>query len=311
MGTTEDNAKLWSEYNWQHQGGDEWSAAWGGTDQLWWATIMPRIHSFVPSGTILEIAPGFGRCTQYLKELGQHLILVDIAEVCIAACQQRFSSSTHITYHVNDGKSLAMVPDQSVDFVFSFDSLVHADADVLEAYLGQLARKLSPNGVGFIHHSNLGAYRTSQGRLRFYINNEPGGESNWRAASMTAELFEEYCERVGLQCISQELIGWSPASSLRGVRPPWRGGVLSHNRSQDRRTTVQGQPMRKNWIPKAKLSLIRDTMIEQFPGILNDCFSVFTLQHSTWARENKVVANKRFMSEARNVARLSELYYFE
>ena len=32
-----------------------------------------------------------------------------------------------ISYFVNDGRSLAMVPERSVDFAFSFDSLVHVD----------------------------------------------------------------------------------------------------------------------------------------------------------------------------------------
>ena len=52
-----------------------------------------------------------------------------------------------------------MVADRSVDFAFSFDSLVHADAEVLDAYAAELARTLAPDGVAFIHHSNLGAYR--------------------------------------------------------------------------------------------------------------------------------------------------------
>ena len=50
-----------------------------------------------------------------------------------------------------------MVDDESIDFAFSADSLVHADLDVIAAYLSELARTLRPNGVGFIHHSNLGA----------------------------------------------------------------------------------------------------------------------------------------------------------
>ena len=32
--------------------------------------------------------------------------------------------------------------------------------------------------------------------------------THWRAASMTTELFAEYCDRSGLQCISQELVNW-------------------------------------------------------------------------------------------------------
>ncbi|MEK6280890.1 MAG: hypothetical protein AABN95_11100 [Acidobacteriota bacterium] len=29
---------------------------------------LPRIHPFIPVGTILEIAPGYGRWTHYLKD---------------------------------------------------------------------------------------------------------------------------------------------------------------------------------------------------------------------------------------------------
>jgi hypothetical protein len=32
-----------------------------------------------------------------------------------------------VMFQVNDGESLAAVPDNSIDFVFSFDSLVHAE----------------------------------------------------------------------------------------------------------------------------------------------------------------------------------------
>ena len=59
-----------------------------------------------------------------------------------------------------------MVEDGSIDFVFSFDSLVHVEADVLDAYLDQLARKLTPDGVGFIHHSNMGRALRPASRAR-------------------------------------------------------------------------------------------------------------------------------------------------
>ena len=218
MPSVEENLSTWDRsYDWT-QGGDEWSSAWGGAEAEWFGTILPRIHSFILAGTVLEIAPGYGRWTHYLKDSCEKLILVDLAERCIDACKQRFASSSHITYHVNDGKSLEMIADNSIDFVFSFDSLVHAEADVLEAYLSQLAKKLKPNGVGFIHHSNLGMYSeliamtkkappASRGLLI-----EKGElidlETAWHAQSMTAKLFEEYCEDAGMQCISQELIGW-------------------------------------------------------------------------------------------------------
>src|ERR1044072_1966729 len=122
MATVEENQAEWDvNYHWMNQG-EGWSIPWGGSEAQWFWCIFPRIHAFLPAGTILEIAPGYGRWTHYLKGLCQHLIVVDLAASCIAACRQRFAAETHITYHVNDGMSLEMVPDSSIDFVFSFDS---------------------------------------------------------------------------------------------------------------------------------------------------------------------------------------------
>ena len=62
---------------------------------------------------------------------------------------------------MNDGHSLPMVGDTSIDFAFSFDSLVLVEADTLARYLSELARVLKPDGVAFLHHSNFGAYERS------------------------------------------------------------------------------------------------------------------------------------------------------
>jgi len=48
------------KYDWTHAG-EEWSAPWGSSAAQWDGTIFPRIHDCLPSKTILEIAPGFGR----------------------------------------------------------------------------------------------------------------------------------------------------------------------------------------------------------------------------------------------------------
>ncbi len=74
----------------------------------------------------------------------------------MSRAKKRFISNDNIEYHINDGKSLEQIQDESIDFAFSFDSLVHAESDVIQAYLEQLGKKLKPDGVGFIHHSNIG-----------------------------------------------------------------------------------------------------------------------------------------------------------
>src|SRR4051812_46704386 len=155
MAEVDKNLAVWSDaWDWGDRG-DEWSTWWGGTPALWYGALLPRIHAFVPAGTVLEIAPGFGRWTQYLKDLAGHLILVDLADKCIEHCRTRFADAKNMEFHVNDGRSLPMVADGSVDFVFSWDSLVHADMDIIGDYVSELSRVLTPNGVAFLHHSNV------------------------------------------------------------------------------------------------------------------------------------------------------------
>lgn len=218
MGTIAQNLYSWDvAYDWQHQG-REWSKEWGGVEMQWHASILPRIHAFVPTRCILEIGPGFGRWTDFLKDLCDRLIVVDLSKKCIRACQHRFRHCSHINYHINDGRSLDAVVDGTVDFVFSFDSLVHLEVDVIESYLKQLALKLTTNGVGLIHHSNMGEYATyfsllkkiPKGKFRDFLSKLRIIErkSHWRAFSMSAQRFAGIASEAGLRCISQEIVNW-------------------------------------------------------------------------------------------------------
>jgi len=269
MPTIEENASYWKDPRSWARSGDNWSETWGGSSAQWWWTILPRIHMFVPTGTILEIAPGFGRWTNFLKDLCKKLTVVDLVEECIETCKRRFAASDNISYYVNDGKSLPMVRDGSVDFVFSFDSLVHADEDVVRAYLSELRFKMKRNGAAFIHHSNLGRYDdklslTVRRAARRVLNSKVSWLSvlerpgiveplGMRAKGMTSEKFASFAEEAGLSCISQEEINWNG-------------------------------------------------------GWLIDCISIVTPKGSAWEQPRRVIENKRWLNEAENARVLSGLY---
>ena len=219
MPTITENHSFWSHYDWQDQG-DEWSQGFGGTEYVWWSVLYPRIAALIPTGSILELAPGYGRFSQYLKDYCEHLTLVDLTEQCIVACRERFASDTHISYHINDGKSLDFIPDHSIDFVFSYDSLVHVEYDVLEAYLTQLGQKLTVNGVGLFHHSTIGSLiDQATGSLPFE-------NIHWRATSMTAERFVELCSKAGLVCIGQETLDWGGQANIDCISMFTRPGSI-------------------------------------------------------------------------------------
>ncbi len=224
MPSLEWNAQVWdASYHWSDRG-EEWSVNWGGAETQWAATLLPRIRNFLPASTILEIAPGHGRWTRYLLSLCDDYIGVDLAASCIVACQDRFKNASHGRFFVNDGRSLAMVADNSIDFVFSFDSLVHVEAEIIKAYLVELSRVMAPQGIGFLHHSNLGCHlvqlklaqvleRTSRPlplAKRVLRRWQIVEWDHARGKTMTAERFAEFCREAGLVCVGQEIINWGP-----------------------------------------------------------------------------------------------------
>jgi SAM-dependent methyltransferase len=207
MPSIDENKRTWEKtYDWA-QAGDEWSADWGSARAQWDGCLFPRVFPFL-NGRILEIGTGFGRWTQFLQAHCTSLIGVDLSSSCIAHCTERFRDHANVRFEVNDGLKLPGVDDASIDFAFSFDSLVHAESDALSSYAAEIARVLRPGGSAFIHHSNLGGVRRSLwNKLKRRISGIPF-EMHWRAASMSAEKMRVFAERNGMSCIQQEIIPW-------------------------------------------------------------------------------------------------------
>jgi SAM-dependent methyltransferase len=201
------------KYDWK-DAGEEWSEPWGTSAAQWSGAILPRIRDCLPTETILEVGPGYGRWTHYLKDYCKRLLIVDRARGCIEACRRRFADDPRISCYVNEGGSLSMVPAESIDFVFSFDVFVHIKRDVVETYLREFGTKLKIGGKGFIHHSNLGYYANPlreklPGPVRNFLTRvNVLGDDRHRTPTMTAELFRNLCTKHGLHCVKQEIVNW-------------------------------------------------------------------------------------------------------
>jgi len=185
--------KFWNNNEIWEEDGEEWSRSFGGTEKLWQGFIFPKIESYL-KGVCIEIAPGHGRMTSQLLSHFSKIYIVDMNENCIKRCKERFSASTNLSYHINDGMSLSSINDNSVDFVFSWDSFVHMQKFVIENYLSEISKKLRIGGVGAIHHSFLfggdevRSFRNKQGRSNF-----------------TPDIFKHMSEQYNLEIIKQDI----------------------------------------------------------------------------------------------------------
>jgi len=190
------NASLWDgSYDWRSEG-EEWSSWWGGSEAQWFGALYPRIHRLLPAKRILEIAPGFGRWTRYLLPVSESYVGIDLSEQAVTACEKSFGHVAHAKFFQNDGLSLDDAADDGFDFIFSFDSLVHAEMEVLEQYIPQLVRKLSGPGVAFIHHSN------------FFEMAPDTANPHSRAVSVSAKKVAELIDGCGGKVLVQEVVNW-------------------------------------------------------------------------------------------------------
>lgn len=193
-----DDPSVWGE------GGENWSSVYGGSEAQWFGSLFPRLHHLFPAKNILEIAPGFGRWTRFLLPLCERYTGIDLSPVCVEHCRTAFANAQHARFLRNDGVSLGEVPDGTIDFVFSFDSLVHVGPGVFQSYIPQILRKLNADGTAFLHHSNLGYFA------------DPGSiDSGSRDPLVSADSISQLVRLNGGQILVQELINWVDTAQLR------------------------------------------------------------------------------------------------
>jgi SAM-dependent methyltransferase len=195
--------RLWNlESNWETNG-HEWSKSFGTTENLWNNEIFDKIKEF-RGKKILEIAPGFGRITQFLSILASELIVVDLNPLCIEKTKSKLKHHV-LAYFVNDGKSIPKVRENSQDLIFSFDSFVVMHPNVVEEYIKEIFRVLKPGGQAFIHHSWL------------YGGSDESTKNVAGRANMSPEQFKTFVDNNGMEIISQTPIHFEPLYDWNGT----------------------------------------------------------------------------------------------
>lgn len=168
--------------------------------EMQWNNIIWPIIKDLDFTTVLDLACGHGRNSEYLRRYTKDLYLVDINKSCIDSCFERFGNikdGTKIHYHVTDGNNLKMINDSCLTLVYSWDSMVHFDKLIVFDYLKEIKRILKPGGCAFLHYSNIG---------------EKNPDSNWAnnpgtRSDMSGSLMIEYSKILNMDIIYQKIQG--------------------------------------------------------------------------------------------------------
>jgi len=119
---------------------------------------------------ILEIGCGVGRLLSrlILRVQPAKAIGVDIAENMIQYARKALGHLENVELMVNSGADLSMVPDASVDFVYSNDVFIHVhDINVVRSYFREVSRILKPRAFF--------RFNTRRMDTDHMFSNSPGG----------------------------------------------------------------------------------------------------------------------------------------
>lgn len=126
------------------------------SETLWRASAERDLRTVLdgiapqPSWTILDLGCGVGRILAELK--GRYpfdrLIGVDLSEEMLRFTQKNIGENKRILLYANNGRSLQMIPDASIDFAYSVDVFIHiCDVGVVLDYFREVCRVLKRNGL--------------------------------------------------------------------------------------------------------------------------------------------------------------------
>ena len=108
--------------------------------------VLDRIP-LAPDWVCVEIGCGIGRLLKPIAQRCRAAIGVDISETMVQYSNNFLADTPNARVHVNDGSSLGMIADSTVDFVYSHLAFQHITRyEIVESYLAEIARVLKPGG---------------------------------------------------------------------------------------------------------------------------------------------------------------------
>jgi SAM-dependent methyltransferase len=107
-----------------------------------------------PEKVALEIGSGGGRWTRYLLD-AKEIIIVELNPEFFPYLWRRFErDAAKFRFYETSGYELAGIELDHVDFVFSFGTFVHIDAEGIDSYLREIKRVLKKDGIAVIQYAD-------------------------------------------------------------------------------------------------------------------------------------------------------------
>jgi phospholipid N-methyltransferase len=131
-----------------------------GYNSILYTIYMACIRPHITSDTVvLEIGPGRGAWTKtFLERNCRKVYAVDAADPEHTHFWEYIGHDSRVDYIVVQDFRLAEVPDDSIDFFFSFGVFCHLKPEMCEEYIQSLGSKMRQGGHGFLMIADFDKY---------------------------------------------------------------------------------------------------------------------------------------------------------
>ena len=114
-----------------------------------------KTHIKEKCSTAIDLGSYTGKWLPHLGKYAQKIICADLIDNNFSMIQERFKEEKFdLSFYLTEGNELSGIEDESVDFIFSIDSLVRCDGNILKEYFKEFSRVLKPNGKVIIHYNH-------------------------------------------------------------------------------------------------------------------------------------------------------------
>ncbi len=142
-----------ARYDWNTERlyGNEWGDPENSQDRLGdYQQVKQRLMALVNTNTVvLEIGSLAGKWVQFLVH-AKKIICVDINDLGFKYIRQKLPHAP-VEFYLTRGDELRGIAGNSVDLVFSMDTLVRVPKGAVRRYFKEIRRVLKPSGRVFIH----------------------------------------------------------------------------------------------------------------------------------------------------------------
>jgi ubiquinone/menaquinone biosynthesis C-methylase UbiE len=137
---------------------------WGTTesvDQIVNEFILPYIGT---KEVIVEIGSGGGRIAHRVAPHVSHLVCIDVERDMLRLCRAALSNAANVTCLLISKSSCIPLISDSVDLVYSFDTMVHLDERTIFRYMQETRRVVRRGGMLMLH---VATHETAKGWEHF------------------------------------------------------------------------------------------------------------------------------------------------